>query len=332
MLLLLACLYQRYALSRHYTTVTGRTTQRSRTRLGRWRPWLSGAILAYCLFAIVPPLLLLAIGSFLPIYGFFDLDPPFTLSHWRTVLTDTAFLPALGNTLLIGAAASLLGILLYAFLAYLLVRSKLQFKGLLSLLLWIPWGIPGILLGMSLVRTFLGVPGLNLIYGTLGALVLARLIATMPLGTQVLRSSFLQLHHELEEASAVSGAALGTTFRRIILPLLSHMALTVGIISFVGTVKDISTMVLLSNRGTRPLSILMLDFSVGGELEKAAVVGIISTLLVVAVAVVAARFGLMSEGLLGEPRTMADTQAVEPEHPARRIDRPRRPTRASSPS
>ena len=60
------------------------------------------------------------------------------------------------------------------------------------------------------------------------------------------------------------------------------------------------------------LSILMLDFSVGGELEKAAVVGIISTLLVVAVAVVATRFGLMSEGLLGEPRTVADTQAVEP--------------------
>src|SRR5262249_25631213 len=58
LLLLLAGLYQRYALSRHYTTVTGRTTQRSRTRLGRWRPWLSGAILAYCLFAIVPPLLL----------------------------------------------------------------------------------------------------------------------------------------------------------------------------------------------------------------------------------------------------------------------------------
>ena len=43
---------------------------------------------------------------------------------------------------------------------------------------------------------------------------------------------------------------------------------------------------------TRPLSVLMLDYGVGGEVERGAVLGVITTALVVGIALVARRFGM----------------------------------------
>ena len=42
----------------------------------------------------------------------------------------------------------------------------------------------------------------------------------MPYGLRYNTTSMLQIHKELEESAAMSGASWGTTFRRIILPLL----------------------------------------------------------------------------------------------------------------
>ena len=42
----------------------------------------------------------------------------------------------------------------------------------------------------------------------------------MPYGLRYNTASMLQIHKELEESAAMSGASWGTTFRRIILPLL----------------------------------------------------------------------------------------------------------------
>ncbi len=254
-------------------------------------------MLCYCLIVLLLPAGLLVIGSFMRIYGFFDIANPFTLRHWQIVLNDSIFWPSVRNTLVLAIGAAVLSVTMYAALAFMLVRGHVRFRGAITLLGWLPWAIPGVLVGIALVQTFLAVPFLSVVYGSMAALILARLIASMPLSLQMFQSSIQQIHKELDECSSVVGASSVTTFRKIIFPLIAPMAVSVGVIAFIGAARDISTLVLLSNNATRPLSVLMLEYSIGGELERGAVVGVITTALVVGVALIARRFGLGLRGL-----------------------------------
>ena len=58
------------------------------------------------------------------------------------------------------------------------------------------------------------------IYGTIWIMFIAYITRFMPYGLRYNTTSMLQIHKELEESAAMSGASWATTFRRIILPLL----------------------------------------------------------------------------------------------------------------
>src|SRR2546427_10663049 len=87
-----------------------------------------------------------------------------------------------------------------------LFRSKSRFKAraVLDFLSWLPWSIPGILLGMALLWTFLLIHKVVPIYGTMGALVMAMAISGLPVCVQVMKSFLMQLGDELEGASMIA--------------------------------------------------------------------------------------------------------------------------------
>ncbi|HEX9878693.1 MAG TPA: ABC transporter permease subunit, partial [Candidatus Binatia bacterium] len=128
-------------------------------------------------------------------------------------------------------------------------------------------------------------------YGTIYILIVAMVIKTMPVGTQVIKSIMMQLGRELEEASIVSGASWFSTYFRILIPLLFPALLTVGLLIFISAARDISTVVLLATARTRTLSLLMLEFATEGQFEKATVVGVIIVIFVVAAALIARALG-----------------------------------------
>ena len=48
-----------------------------------------------------------------------------------------------------------IGVLFYSSIAYVIVKTRYRGRWLLDFLSWLPWSIPGILLGMALLWTFL---------------------------------------------------------------------------------------------------------------------------------------------------------------------------------
>ena len=58
------------------------------------------------------------------------------------------------------------------------------------------------------------------VYGTIWIMLIAYVTRFLPYGMRYNSTSMLQIHKELEESAAMSGASWGTTFRRIVLPLL----------------------------------------------------------------------------------------------------------------
>lgn len=291
-ILLLLVILQRMVVGRKsYTTVTGRGFSYRPTPLGRWKYPAFALVLVLAIIITVVPITLLVMGTFMKLFGFFHIPEPWTLDNWRQVLNDPVVFRSLWNTIFIGLGAGGIGIILYALIAYVIVKTRFAARGLLDLLSWLPWSIPGILLGIALLWTFLGTKVFLPIYGTIYILIIAMVIKSMPFGTQLIKSVMLQLGSELEEASRITGASWFYTYRRILFPLLFPALLTVGLVVFISAARDIGTVVLLATGRTRTLSLLMLDFATEAEFERATVVAVIIVILVVVAAFIARTFG-----------------------------------------
>jgi iron(III) transport system permease protein len=290
-LLLMVALQRRYIGRRNYETVTGRGFSTRPTPLGRWRYPAFVLVLGFALFITVVPTVLLVTGTFMKLFGFFHIAEPWTLENWRATLGDPVLMRSLWNTVAIGFGAGVAGVLFYSLIAYAIVKTRQRGRWLLDFLSWLPWSVPGILLGVALLWTFLQTKIFLPIYGTIYILMIAMLIKSMPFGTQMIKSVLIQLGGDLEEASRVCGATWFDTFRRVILPLIAPALITVALVGFISAARDISTVVLLGSGRSRTLSLLMLDFAAGAEFEKATVVAVIIVSLVVAAALVARLLG-----------------------------------------
>jgi iron(III) transport system permease protein len=291
LLLVMVAFQRRYIANRVYATITGRGFSIRRTHLGRWRYPAFALVLSFALVITVLPTILLVTGTFMKLFGFFNIADPWTLDNWRATLNDPVLLRSLWNTFAIGLGSGFIGVLFYSFIAYVIVKTRYRGRGLLDFLSWLPWSIPGILLGMALLWTFLQTKIFLPIYGTIYLLMVAMVIKSMPFGTQMIKSVLLQLGTDLEEASKVCGGTWIDTFRRVIFPLTMPALITVALVGFISAARDISTVVLLGSGKSRTLSLLMLDFAAGAEFEKATVVAVVIVALVVGAALIARALG-----------------------------------------
>ena len=180
----LILLQQRWVGQRQYVTVTGKFRNQP-VRLAGWRWPLFGFMTLMAMLMIGVPLVFAVMGTFMRLFGFFTGDP-WTLRHWVEALHQAALLNALKNTFVIGLASAALGVAGYFGLACLIVRTKFRGRGPIDLASWLPTAIPGIVLSFALASVALNVPFIRPLYGTTAVLVLAFVVATMPLGVQLL--------------------------------------------------------------------------------------------------------------------------------------------------
>jgi iron(III) transport system permease protein len=294
---ILLFLYWRFLSgNRRFTVVTGQGYTSLRVKLGKWKYAALGGCGLYIAIMMLLPLAFLVVGSFMRRFGFFNINDPFTLAHWQRMFSDPIFLVSLKNSLVIATVTALGGILLYSTVAYLLVSRRTAAAPLLEGLCWLPHILPGILLGLGVLWLFLATSLRYVFYGTVWGIALALMIADSPVTTQAFRAGFLQLGFDLEESARVSGAGWAYTYRRILLPLLAPIAGAVGLINFGSALTSISTPVLLYSHESRPLSILLLEYSVTGELERGAALGLLITAIVSVMMIAGRKLGLKLSG------------------------------------
>lgn len=294
-LAVIAYFYRRYFRGdRKFTVITGQGYSTARIGLGKWRYVALGGFTLWFVVMMVMPLVFLVIGSFMRRYGFFNLKNPFTLDHWQSLFTDPVFLGSLKNSLMIAGSTALLGVIIYSAVGYLLASPrKLRSGAALEFFCWLPWVIPGILLGLGILWIFLSTPLSAVLYGTIIGIALALTIQDSPVSTQAFKSGFMQLGQDLEEAARVTGASWFYTYRRILLPLVAPVAMTVAMLNFGSAMTTISIPVLLYSAQSRPLSILLLEYSFTGELERAAALGLLITIIICTMIIIGRRFGLL---------------------------------------
>ena len=286
-LFVLAVCYRRRIAGRQFTTITGTGYSTARFKLGRWRYVALGFCILWLIVGLLLPVTFLILGSVMRRFGFFGVQDPYTLNHWSHVLSDPLLSSSLVNSLVIGISAALIGVILFSLIAYVIVRSQLRTRALVDFLAWIPWAVPGILEGLALLWLFLATPLKTVLYGGLMGIALAMVIKEIPIGTQLFKSGLYQIGRDLEEAARVCGATWKNMYVRVLLPLIAPMAVNVALVIFISSIRDISTAVLLYSANSRPISILMLEYSYSGDLERGAVLGVLLSILVAVAALVA---------------------------------------------
>jgi iron(III) transport system permease protein len=264
---------------RSFFTVTGKGYTPRVARLGRWR-WVTFAVcVLFFVVTVVLPVGQLVIGSFFKFFGFYRTSM-LTLEHYRTVWENRLVWRAFGNTLLLGLLGATATMVLGALIAYVLVRTRLRVRRLLEVLAWLPWMMPGMVLGIGFLWAYAFMPGPIQLYGTLWALLVAYVALGTPLAVRTMSGAFAQLAHDLEECSRVHGAAWGTTFRRILLAL-AWPAFAVGwILIFFIILRELSASILLYSVGNEVLAVVVMRLWTEGKAGQVSVIALVMLALV----------------------------------------------------
>lgn len=243
----------------------------------------------FVFFVVLVPFIMLLAGSFMKIFGFLSLPQPWTTGHWRDVVTSVNFLDSARATIALGVSAALPGTLIFAMLAWGVAQMRPSRQVAASVLIWLPWALPGLVLGITLLELMLGVPGFRLLHGTAAPLIFALILKELPIGVHMMRASIAQTSGELIDAAAVAGAGRASVFRRILMPLNVPALVVAFLLIFAATVRDISTIILIAPPDVQTLSLMMFGYTLLSEFESASVVGIVVSLLAVTVSALAYR-------------------------------------------
>jgi iron(III) transport system permease protein len=112
------------------------------------------------------------------------------------------------------------------------------------------------------------------VYGTLWIMLIAYVTRFMPYGMRTTTTSMLQIHKELEESAAMSGASWATAFWRIVLPLLKPGLIAGWIYVVIVAVRELSSSILLYSPGTEVISITIWELWQNGEYVELSAAGV----------------------------------------------------------
>jgi iron(III) transport system permease protein len=266
-----------------FQTVTGKAFRPRQFDLGPWKWAGFSFLMVYFLFVVLLPFLVLFWASFLPFFAapsWSALDK-LSLDNYRYLGGFRPFWQAMQNSIILATLTATVAMVLTSLVAWIVYKSKLRGAWLLDFLAFVPITIPGIVMGMSLILLYVAFP--IPIYGTIWVLLIAYVTRFIPYGMRSSSGSILQIHSELEEAAAASGASWWETFKRVTLPLLRPGFVAGWIYICIVSFREFSTSVLLATGESRVLSILLFTMFEQGQVTIVAAIGVlmIATLLTV---------------------------------------------------
>jgi iron(III) transport system permease protein len=276
---------------KRFATVTGKGFRPRLIDLGRLKYVVAAFSMLFFLITAGLPIFILLWSSLVPYY-----EPPsweaLAKLSWKNYLflfNYPTAITAFKNSIFLMLATATLTMLLTSVIAWIVVKSRVKGRGLLDNLAFIPIAFPGIVLGVSLLYVYVALP--IPIYGTIWILVVAYITKYVPYGIRTTSSTIIQIHSELEEASALSGATWVTTFRKVTLPLLIPGFMAGWIYIAMVSLRELSASILLYSPGTEVLSIVVFNLWEAGQYPALCALGIIMISLLIALAFVANKIG-----------------------------------------
>jgi len=295
--------FQRYEGTRKFAAATMKGAPRRRVTIASGKARVLAAIAAV-VFAIilVLPVATLILVSFAREGSWTTQTLPsaYTVANYQRLFTDTYAAEVFFNSFSMSAIAALAALLWSFCVVTLLVkrersgRSALASSGrrLLSLLILVPWALPGTVVAVSVAEAY-GQPswllGSFVLVGTFWILPVVYFLRFMPLVVRALQASMEQLDPALPEAAGSLGARAWQRFTRVTLPLVWPGAVAGTLLAFVIALGEYVASVLVFVPANRPISIAIASELRDFNLGTAAAYGVVLVVIISVTMVTAGR-------------------------------------------
>ncbi len=277
-------LFLRCTAARQATPLSGKPARPFSFSLGKVRSVVEICIWSMLCAMLILPFSALLSSALVPAYGV-----PLTISSCtpanfievllRQDVTGRAFANsfklAAGSALILSVAALLLG--------YFAVWKNSRWARILSNLAEAPYSLPGVVLSIAIILTFLRpLPLMHVsLYGTIWIILIAYLSRFLSLNLRPVTAGFQQLGYQLEEAGRTCGAPFFTRLRTITFPLLGPVSAAGAILVFMTGFNELTLSALLWSAGNETLGVVLYNLDDGGYSVLAAALAVVVVIAIV---------------------------------------------------
>jgi iron(III) transport system permease protein len=253
--------------TRSYQILSGRTRPSTRMDLGAWK-WLALAgVLLVAMVSLVLPLAECVVLSLQHTFANGLVGTNFTLRNYQLVLAQGSDdLSSLWTSLRLALAAATIVLGGGLVVAFLIVRTRVPGRRLLSFFTLVTISVPGIILACGYIFAWnspylqnvgIGGRGQPHFYGTIWILLAAYIGGNLPYAIRLTMGALEQISDSVVDAARVQGAGIVAVLGRIIAPILRAGLLNIWLLVFTGTIFELAASELLYPPGepTMPVRI-----------------------------------------------------------------------------
>ena len=255
-------------------------------------------VVAYVMFAIYTvPIVLVVLYSFcdsLTIKTGELTAASFTLDNYKKLFTSMEAI----EPYIVSIVYSILAAVLAAAVSVICVRFVQKSKNKLNVLfeygVLIPWLLPSTLIALGLTVAYGDKNPLifnKVLVGTTVILLIGYPVIKLPFSYRMIKAAFFSLDGDLEEAAKCMGAGAFTTMRKVILPVIFPMVMSVVILNFNGLLSDYDMSVFLYHPLLQPLGIVIKAASDESASVDARAMSFVYTVVLMILSSVALYFG-----------------------------------------
>jgi iron(III) transport system permease protein len=222
-----------------------------------------------------------------------SLPPSYTLVNFARILSQSDTRDVFVNSLEMSAIAAVAALLWsFCIATVMTTRKRAGWTRLLSLLVLVPWALPGTVVAVAVAEAY-GKPspllGSFILVGTFWILPVVYFLRFMPLVVRAVQASMEQIDPALPEAASSLGAKWWQRLSRVTLPLVWPGAVAGTLLAFVIALGEYVASVLVFVPGNRPVSIAIASELRDFNLGSAAVYGVVLISIIAISMIVAGR-------------------------------------------
>ena len=184
----------------------------------------------------------------------------FTLANYRKLFqSPAAYKPYVVSTVY-AIIAAVVVVIVALVAARLITKAKHKLDKMLEPLVLIPWLLPSTMIALGMMMTY-DEPRWNIgnkvLVATPLIMLIAYIIVKIPFSYRMVRAAFMGLDGNLEEAAQVMGAKPFYTMRKVILPIIMPVVLSVVVMNFISLLSEYDLSVFLYHPSYQPLGIVI---------------------------------------------------------------------------
>jgi len=241
---------RKYAGVRSYESGTkgGQWNPRVRRISNRTTVLLYLALIPLLFLALIPQISVIMISFAGPWTSNSVLPQYWTLEHYSIFTTYPAVTQSIMYTLFYGAIATIVIVLLGTSAAYIISRRDIPGKTYFDLLVTSPIALPGIVIATGYFILYYNTPFFP-VDAPAFLIIMSYTIRKFPFTVRAAYAGLQSTPVVLEEASQNVGASKNQTFAKITMPLIGVSVLAGSLLSFVYSVSEVSTSLILGSLG-----------------------------------------------------------------------------------